>query len=359
MKTCLSAARFRHGSHRYLPQKGRMLRYWFVCFAAAAALAQSPVHQVPRVLDKTDPEYTEEARKAGVNASVHLRFIVAVDGTAQDINILRGIGFGLDERAVAAVSSWRFQPGSKEGTPVRTSSEVEVSFRQLNRNHEGQLDRLNFTVPVGTSRPELIRGMMPENPGAVANASLHVALTVAPDGAPQDLSIVDSTLPRWGDHVLKDVKKWHFRPAMFNGEPVEARGILEVVVGSPPAHSTSSSPPATVVTILPSDTIDVSLPAPRLVSPADGAIFDIYPRRTTCQWEPSARAVSYVLEMDYSYNGRWHSEDQNLRPGFLVKGTEYNFDFVGAQPGRWRVWPVSASGLRGTPSEWRTFRYTR
>ena len=336
---------------------------WTAWFAAAAALAQGLASQVaPRLLDKAEPEYTEEARKAGVSASVHLRFIVAADGTAQDIKVLRGAGFGLDERAVAAVSTWRFQPATKGGTPVSNVSQTDIAFRLLLPNREGQSDRLNFTLPVGASRPVLIRGMMPENPRDGANASLHVALTVSSDGTPQDVSIVDATSPRWADQVLRDVRKWLFLPARVNGQAVEVEGLLEVVVGSepvPPSQSMPSLPPTTIVTIAPTDIIDLTLDAPSLVSPADGQIFNVYPRSTTYQWEPSARAVAYVLEVDYSYDGKWHSEEEKVVPGFLVNGTQWSFDFVGAQPGRWRVWPVNASGSRGTPSEWRTFRYTR
>jgi hypothetical protein len=58
--------------------------------------------------------------------------------------------------------------------------------------------------------------------------------------------------------------------------------------------------------------------------------------------------------------GVWHLEDQKMPDfGYPVEGTEFTFDFVGAQPGRWRVFPVNAAGQRGMPSEWRTFRYTR
>jgi len=79
-----------------------------------------------------------------------------------------------------------------------------------------------------------------------------------------------------------------------------------------------------------------------------------------CSWRPSAGAASYILEWDYSYHGVWHAEDRNMPgTGQAVHGTEAEFDFVGAQPGRWRVWPVNAKGERGNPSEWRTFRYTR
>jgi tetratricopeptide (TPR) repeat protein len=108
------------------------------------------------------------------------------------------------------------------------------------------------------------------------------------------------------------------------------------------------------------EVIDPGLPAPRLVSPSDNSVFDIYPRHTNLQWEPSAGAVSYVVEWDYSYHDVWHSEDKNI-PGICVRSTATacTFNFVGAQPGRWRVWPINAAGERGNCSEWRTFRYLR
>jgi hypothetical protein len=43
----------------------------------------------------------------------------------------------------------------------------------------------------------------------------------------------------------------------------------------------------------------------------------------------------------------------------MVPTTEFEFNFVGAQPGRWRVAAVLANGEVGVKSEWRTFRYTR
>jgi periplasmic protein TonB len=50
-------------------------------------------------------------------------------GRPQDISLVRGIGFGLDENAVRAVRSWRFKPGSSEGQPVPTIATVELNFR--------------------------------------------------------------------------------------------------------------------------------------------------------------------------------------------------------------------------------------
>jgi TonB family protein len=36
---------------------------------------------------------------------------------------------GLDEKAIAAVSTWRFQPGTLDGQPVAVEVNVEVTFR--------------------------------------------------------------------------------------------------------------------------------------------------------------------------------------------------------------------------------------
>ena len=44
--------------------------------------------------------------------------VVDVDGKAKDIEVVNGIGLGLDEQAVLAIQRWKFKPGEKEGVPV-------------------------------------------------------------------------------------------------------------------------------------------------------------------------------------------------------------------------------------------------
>src|SRR5262245_19197327 len=57
-----------------------------------------------------DPEYTDEARHEKLQGSVTLRVLVTKDGRAGQVRMVKGLGLGLDERAVAAVKTWRFQP---------------------------------------------------------------------------------------------------------------------------------------------------------------------------------------------------------------------------------------------------------
>jgi len=85
----------------------------------------------PAVIAKVDPEYSEEARKAKYSGTVLLQLIVDVDGKAKNIRVVKGVGLGLDEKAVEAVQKWKFLPGKKNGAAVPVYATVEVNFRLL------------------------------------------------------------------------------------------------------------------------------------------------------------------------------------------------------------------------------------
>jgi periplasmic protein TonB len=83
----------------------------------------------PRPIYDPDPEYSDAARKAKYQGSVLLWLVVDANGRPHNIRIQRTLGMGLDEKAEAAVSTWRFQPGTLNGQPVAVEINVEVSFR--------------------------------------------------------------------------------------------------------------------------------------------------------------------------------------------------------------------------------------
>jgi TonB family protein len=83
----------------------------------------------PRVIYKTEPQYTEEARAAKVSGTVVLSVVVDEQGTAQDIKVTRSLDQGLDQKAVESVQAWRFAPATKDNQPVRVVATIEVNFR--------------------------------------------------------------------------------------------------------------------------------------------------------------------------------------------------------------------------------------
>jgi TonB family protein len=58
-----------------------------------------------------------------------LWLIVDDQGRPRDIRVVRGLGMGLDAKAVEAVKQWKFQPALKDGRPVNVQISVEVGFR--------------------------------------------------------------------------------------------------------------------------------------------------------------------------------------------------------------------------------------
>jgi periplasmic protein TonB len=83
----------------------------------------------PKPIATPDPQYTEQARQAKYEGTCILAMIVGPDGKPHDIRIQRGLGMGLDQKAIEAVQQWRFEPATKDGRPVAVQISVEVSFK--------------------------------------------------------------------------------------------------------------------------------------------------------------------------------------------------------------------------------------
>ena len=74
------------------------------------------------------PEFSDEARKANYEGVCALGLIVEQDGRPSHIRVLSSLGMGLDEKAIEAIKTWKFEPAMKDGHPVRVEIAVEVDF---------------------------------------------------------------------------------------------------------------------------------------------------------------------------------------------------------------------------------------
>jgi protein TonB len=83
----------------------------------------------PRAIYDPDPVYSEEARQAKYQGTVLLGVIVGADGRPHDIRVLQSLGMGLDEKAIAAVRQWMFEPAMRDRHPVSVQVNIEVFFR--------------------------------------------------------------------------------------------------------------------------------------------------------------------------------------------------------------------------------------
>ena len=78
---------------------------------------------------KPNPVYTEEARQLKLEGEVLLEVMFGANGKLQVNRIVRGLGHGLDEAAVAATNKMRFKPALRNGQPVDSTAIVHVVFQ--------------------------------------------------------------------------------------------------------------------------------------------------------------------------------------------------------------------------------------
>jgi len=83
----------------------------------------------PEAIYSPEPTFSDEARQSKTQGIVLLMIVVGKDGRPYDIHVRQSLGMGLDQKAIEAVSRWRFRPATLDGQPVATRIAVEVNFR--------------------------------------------------------------------------------------------------------------------------------------------------------------------------------------------------------------------------------------
>ena len=78
--------------------------------------------------------YPDAAQQNGVQGRVTVRFVVEKDGSLSGVRILKGVDKDLDAEAIRVVKRMpRWQPGRKNGEPVRSEFSLPVTFKLSNQ----------------------------------------------------------------------------------------------------------------------------------------------------------------------------------------------------------------------------------
>ncbi len=100
------------------------------------------VHQAPKTITdsgapttpveitfKPNPVYTDDARNLKLEGEVLLEMSFTANGTLHVNRVVKGLGHGLDEAAIAAADKIRFKPALRNGQPVDSTAIVHVVFQ--------------------------------------------------------------------------------------------------------------------------------------------------------------------------------------------------------------------------------------
>ncbi len=168
----------------------------------------------PQLIEKVEPQYTEQARQAKYQGTVLLYIEVSPEGQPTNIRVQRSLGFGLDEKAVEAVRQWRFKPGTKDGTPVTVAATIEINFRLLTG---WSIAWQSYTTDAEVSKPVLRGSTFP--PDCKTPAHVTVALEIGSDGTVKGARVVESSDSALDAPMLDAVRRWQFVPAQYKNSP--------------------------------------------------------------------------------------------------------------------------------------------
>src|ERR1700674_752173 len=114
-------------------ESGNHMKLAILLLTAIASLHPQELSHTtePIVIHKTELQYTKEALDAKIEGDVILSSMIGADGVPSDIKLVRGLGMGLDEKAVECLKQWRFRPATDHSEPVSAKVTVEMNFRLL------------------------------------------------------------------------------------------------------------------------------------------------------------------------------------------------------------------------------------
>jgi TonB family protein len=97
----------------------------------SSAIVHAPAHDTGKpveIISHDRPDYTEEGRKLGIQGEVLLRVRFGASGQVCVLDVVQGLGHGLDEQAERAAEKIRFKPAESNGQRVDSVAVVHVIF---------------------------------------------------------------------------------------------------------------------------------------------------------------------------------------------------------------------------------------
>jgi TonB family protein len=194
----------------------------------------------PKIIYEPWPEYTELAKQDKVQGIVLVSLVVDEHGLPQHVQLLRGLGDGLNENAVESVKKYVFKPATENGKPVAVWLNVEVNFQLADGTAQTQGPILvageaaNGVKPIGgdvkgpilSYAPE--PGYSPEAKAAKFEGVVMVSIIVDKNGIPQNVHVTRGVGLGLDEKAVDAVKQYKFKPATENGKPVAVYLNVEV-----------------------------------------------------------------------------------------------------------------------------------
>lgn len=220
-------------SWRFAParQAGRAVASTVVVPVLFVSAASAGVEKSigPKLISDHRPTYPAAMERYGITGLVTVQFDVDEHGNVVDPTIYSSSNPGFDDAAVDAILQWRYQPGTRDGTPIRQHLRQEVHFVSPYGSHEVfKIDaknaaklppELQYDTPAKIQSLQLPVYPFPELRDGITGHA-EIAFLVGPDGRVQDVNVIAASHPDFGLSLTAAIQGFVFTPAFKAGKPV-------------------------------------------------------------------------------------------------------------------------------------------
>jgi TonB family protein len=191
----------------------------------------SPDQAVDNLISKVAPKYPAEAKKARIQGTVVLNAIIGTDGHITGLHVLSGPAM-LQQSAMEAVRQWGYRPYLLDGKPVQVETTINVIYTlgDTPPATAGAISSDKKPTPLWDTPPTTMKEIDVAYPPIASAGHIEgvvlVRTKIGVDGHP---TILDATGPSMlQQSATAAVENSLFRPAIKNGQPIEATVTIEI-----------------------------------------------------------------------------------------------------------------------------------
>jgi TonB family protein len=195
-----------------------------------------------QILFRVNPVYPPDAKTNHIEGAVVLNAVISTTGTVEKLNVVSG-PVELTPSAIDAVRQWKYKPYLLNGMPTEVETTITVSYHLDDSDSDVDAPQPNTTEPSnagvtpkkignGVSAPILISAVepsyTPEARKAKTSGRVLVNLQVDTDGNPSHVRVLHGIGGGLDEKAIEAVRKYKFKPAMEDDQPVPVQLNLEV-----------------------------------------------------------------------------------------------------------------------------------
>ena len=188
-----------------------------------------PIRQIdssmrPTILYRERAAYTQEARDNKIEGLVILSVVFGADAQIRDFELVQGLPYGLNEKAIEAAKKIRFEPAMKDGQPVSVRGNLQFTFNL--HQFSGPVYQMESSLRPRITYREKAQYTQEARDNNV-EGTVVLSVVFGANGHISVLSVIRELPHGLTQEALEAARKIRFNPAMIEGKPVNVRGNLE------------------------------------------------------------------------------------------------------------------------------------